>query len=400
MRCTASELEIETIFTRIRTDDIDLQPDFQRGEVWSIPKKRKLIDSILRGWRIPPIHVIENENYVDEVLDGQQRLATIRDFMNDKIKIDGSLAPIDESISKLDGLVYSKLDSDTQRKFKKYSVTIIRLTQYIPEEPAELFYRLNQPATLTSAEQRNAFVGNTRNQIRELVDAFEDAGANKDTIGFSNSRMAYDDVISKFCYVVEIGTIRKKVTSTDISDKYRNNHPFDDKVFGKVKKILIYFIEGAQLSKDTLGGRKLSLNKATLFSWLIFLNRYMEKLSTGEVAKLLFEFEHARQLAKGKNEHTLFSDIDNNVYLSNKYPFYQSMFLIFNQRASMGSTDATSIVYRDIILEIFVVLYFRDKHFNDDLYTTLLEDYDKKQNLSLTIEFISNFFNWGDNIKW
>jgi hypothetical protein len=398
MRCTATELEIETIISRINMNDMDLQPDFQRGEVWSTPKKKKLIDSILRGWRIPPIHVIENNNYVDEVLDGQQRLATIRDFLNDLIKIDGNLSPIDNIITKLDGKTFSQLDLDTQRRFRKYSVTLIRLTQYTPEEPAELFYRLNQPATLTSAEQRNAFVGDTRNQIRELVETFENYGASKDTLGFSNSRMAYDDIISKFCFVLERGTIKKKITSTDISEKYRKNEPFSMNVFYEAKSILQFFIESANVSKKTYN-KRLTLNKATLFSWLIVLNRYMNKLNPNEMAELLFEFEHARQLAKGKTEENIFSNINNNINLSLKYPFYQSMFLIFNQRASMGSTDATSIIYRDIILEIFILLYFKDKHLNDELFNNVLKVYERNQNISLTIEIISDIYSWGD-IKW
>lgn len=397
MRCTATELEIETIFTRIKTNDFDLQPDFQRGEVWSIPKKRKLIDSILRGWRIPPIHVIENKNYVDEVLDGQQRLATIRDFLNNEIKVDGNLSPIDDRILKLDGQTFSQLDADTQRKFKKYSVTIIRLTEYSPEEPAELFYRLNQPATLTSAEQRNAFVGDTRNQIRDLVESFEEAGADKDSIGFTNSRMAYDDVISKLCYILEIGTLKRKITSTDISEKYRKNEPFEMNVFYEAKSILQFFIESALKSKD-LYGKRLSLNKATLFSWLIFLKRYMKRLNTNELSELLFEFEHARQLAKGKAEINIFSKIDNSLNLSAQYPFYQSMFLIFNQRASMGSTDANSIINRDIILEMFVLLFFKERQFNATLYNQIISTYNQNKNLSLTIETIAERLNWGAKI--
>jgi hypothetical protein len=395
MRCTATELEIETIFTRINSKDFNLQPDFQRGEVWSLPKKRKLIDSILRGWRIPPIHVIENKNFVDEVLDGQQRLATIRDFLNDEIKIDGTLVPIDDKISELDGLKFSKLDSDTKRKFRKYSVTLIRLTEYTPEEPAELFYRLNQPATLTSAEQRNAFVGNTRSQIRELVEKFEEAGAKKDTIGFSNSRMAYDDVISKYCYVLEQGTVKKKVTSTQISEKYRKNEGFSNEIIEKVDKVLHFFIVGALVSKDTYG-RNLSLNKATLFSWLIFLNRYISKLSVKELGELLFGFEQGRQHAKGKVEYDLFDILDNRPNLSVEFPFYHSMFLIFNQRASMGSTDATSIIYRDIILEMFVLMYFKERTFNEEFFNNLIQYYtNNKENLSHTIEMLSDTYNWG-----
>lgn len=62
MKCSVTELEIETIYNRIKNNDIKLQPDFQRGEVWTDQRKKKLIDSILRGWKIPPIHVIEGED--------------------------------------------------------------------------------------------------------------------------------------------------------------------------------------------------------------------------------------------------------------------------------------------------------------------------------------------------
>ena len=169
MRCDTTTLEIETIVNRIESNDINLQPDFQRGEVWSLNKKKKLIDSILRGWKIPPIHLVQSNEAIDEVLDGQQRLVAIKDFIKDKFTIDGNIRPIDNKIKELDGYRYSQLPQQIQRLYKKYSLTIIRLTEYNPEEPAELFYRLNQPVSLTAAEQRNAYVGTTRDQIKDLV---------------------------------------------------------------------------------------------------------------------------------------------------------------------------------------------------------------------------------------
>lgn len=95
MKCETSNIEIETIYHRIINGDINLQPDFQRGEIWPILKKRKLIDSILRGWKIPPIHVVHGSFAIDEVLDGQQRLAAIRDFLEDRFTVNGMLEPID-----------------------------------------------------------------------------------------------------------------------------------------------------------------------------------------------------------------------------------------------------------------------------------------------------------------
>lgn len=398
MKCTATELEIETIISRIKSGDVNLQPDFQRGEVWSSQKKRKLIDSILRGWRIPPIHVIENANYIDEVLDGQQRLATIRDFFYDDIKIDGKLPPVDSNINVFDGYVFSELNQEVQRRFKKYSITIIRLTEYTPQEPAELFYRLNQPATLTSAEQRNAFIGVTREQIREIVDKFENSGAKKETIGFSNSRMAYDDIISKFCYTLELGTLKKKITSTDISEKYRMNNPFPKHVVEEANNILQFFIHSICEFKYEYN-EKLSLNKATLFSWLIFVKRHINRITEQKLAQLIYEFEYARQLAKGKQQETLFTLIEqdkNKIYY--EYPFYQSMFLMFNQKASMGSTDATSIIYRDIILELFAQIHYNISHLNNEMLNRLKDIYSEKQNLPLSIERISEIYNWGGEL--
>ncbi len=59
MKLTPTEPDIKTIVDRIDQGDIDLQPDFQRQEVWSTSKKKRLIDTVLRGWSIPPVHLVE-----------------------------------------------------------------------------------------------------------------------------------------------------------------------------------------------------------------------------------------------------------------------------------------------------------------------------------------------------
>ncbi len=250
MKCQTTELEIETLVNRIKTGDMDLQPGFQRGEIWLPQKKKKLIDSILRGWRIPPIHVVRSSNVIDEVLDGQQRLAAIRDFYDNVICVDGQIEPYDSSIAELDGKFYQDLPGEWRRQFLQYSVTIVRLTEYKPEEPAELFYRLNQPTALTSAEQRNAYIGVTRDQVKDLSNKFISLGASKELIGFSNSRLAYDEIISKFCYTVEIGTLKKKITSTDISGQYRRGIPFSEKCIAAVNDTIERFVECVQSCPD------------------------------------------------------------------------------------------------------------------------------------------------------
>ena len=80
MRLIPSDPDVETVVGRIADNSLNLQPEFQRGAVWSRQKQRLLIDSILRNWYVPPLHVVRTEDDRQEVLDGQQRLTAIYEF--------------------------------------------------------------------------------------------------------------------------------------------------------------------------------------------------------------------------------------------------------------------------------------------------------------------------------
>lgn len=388
MKCESTDLEIETIVNRIKNEDMDLQPDFQRGEIWTLQKKQKLIDSILRGWKIPPIHVIHNNQSIDEVLDGQQRLAAIRDFYDNIICIDGKILPENSELIQLDGMHYRDLPKKWQRQFRQYSIVIIRLTEYQPEEPAELFYRLNQPTALTSAEQRNAYIGVTRDQVKELSNKFVALGASKETIGFSNSRLAYDEIISKFCFSVETGTLKKKITSNDISIQYRQAIPFSDECIRIVAKTLEKFME-CIIGWDDF---KYSFNKATIFSWFVFIRRNLS-LSDTELKNVIGYFEFCRAFIKGKYKKVDQRYMEVFSSLQKRNSFFEIMLNTFNQRSSMGSTDALSIIYRDIIITVFRDMLWENE---TELIQYTINTFKELENLNYTLEKIVEKYNWGE----
>lgn len=388
MKCESTDLEIETIVNRIKNEDMDLQPDFQRGEIWTLQKKQKLIDSILRGWKIPPIHVIHNNQSIDEVLDGQQRLAAIRDFYDNIICIDGKILPENSELIQLDGMHYRDLPKKWQRQFRQYSIVIIRLTEYQPEEPAELFYRLNQPTALTSAEQRNAYIGVTRDQVKELSNKFVALGASKETIGFSNSRLAYDEIISKFCFSVETGTLKKKITSNDISIQYRQAIPFSDECIRIVAKTLEKFME-CIIGWDDF---KYSFNKATIFSWFVFIRGNLS-LSDTELKNVIGYFEFCRAFIKGKYKKVDQRYIEVFSSLQKRNSFFEIMLNTFNQRSSMGSTDALSIIYRDIIITVFRDMLWGNE---TELIQYTINTFKELENLNYTLEKIVEKYNWGE----
>ncbi len=343
MRLLPSDPDVETIVSRIRSGDIDLQPDFQRGEVWGKPKKQRLIDSILRDWHVPPIHVIENrKTRKQEVLDGQQRLASIRDFVGGLFPVDGNTEPLDPAIRALDGEYYRDLSEEWRRRFNQFTIRVFRIVDYQASEPAELFFRLNQPASLTGAEQRNAFFGPVREQIRELVQYLEGKGLNKSFLAFSNSRMAYDDVLSRTALAVERRTLAEKITSADLEALYRKDSPLRSETIDLIAEATRTLVEVAEGKRSAFP----KFNKATLFSWLIFLVRGLltgvSIRSHGQLRGFLSYFEAIR--------NTALHDPDSAArQLAGLAPAAR-LFAIYETRASSRVADVSSVILRDAVI--------------------------------------------------
>lgn len=82
---TGSDWTTETMVRQLRKGNIDLDPDFQRREVWNKKQKSRLIESIILNLPIPQIVLAERDDqkHTYIVLDGKQRLLTIRQFCVD-----------------------------------------------------------------------------------------------------------------------------------------------------------------------------------------------------------------------------------------------------------------------------------------------------------------------------
>src|SRR2546427_9108988 len=88
-----------------------LQPKFQRRDVWSDKARSYLMDTIIRGKPIPKIYMRQDVNpksrrAVREIVDGQQRLNTVLNFLRDGFKISKA------HHETFGGRTFSGLDSD------------------------------------------------------------------------------------------------------------------------------------------------------------------------------------------------------------------------------------------------------------------------------------------------
>lgn len=332
MHLIPSDPDIRTVFGRIKDQSLDLQPDFQRGEVWSLPKQKLLIDSILRTWYVPPIHVVRIDEDTQVVLDGQQRLRSIEHFMLGRFAVDGKIEPADLAIAALGGLRYDQLPPKVRGRIDRFTLRIFVLTDYKPEEPSELFFRLNQPATLTEAEKRNAFFGHARKQVRELTELAQAHGMSADRIGFSSARLAYEDVVARFIWTIEAGTLAEKATASRVTARYRTPEPFLDDVVDIAAQSLVRLF-----SVSSLDYAEIRLNKATTHSWLLYLARAMVRSTGLDGFDAYFEwFERGRhEREAGPRESADPSAV---------------AFDVFNDRATARVNDVSSVLLRDSIL--------------------------------------------------
>lgn len=338
MRLIPSDPDVETIVGRIADGSIDLQPDFQRGSVWSRPKQRLLVDSILRGWYVPPVHVVRTDEDNQIVLDGQQRLRSIYEFVQRRFTVDGLAEPLADDIQRLDGLFYDQLPQQVRRRFDRFTVRVFEVVDYVTEEPYELFYRLNQPTPLTSAEKRNAFFGPARAQVRDLTSYAQEAGMTQDRLGFSNARLAYEDVIARFVWTLETASLEEKVTANRVTERYREPKPFDEDTVMLARETIKRFV-----SSPSLGRPDMRLNRAMLHSWLCFVAR---GLIADEDLQPLDSFvpdvEIGRVGAKGGSELGTGS--------TRARTEYSIAYAVLNDRATSRVNDVSSVLLRDCIL--------------------------------------------------
>ena len=175
-------ISISTLQSRLKNDELDLTPDFQRqANVWDQKRKSRLIESVLLRIPLPSFYLSEDDDGVYAVVDGLQRLCTLFHFMDhaELNRVTGAkLVPLRlkdlQYLKELEGCSFTELDRKFQRRISELEITanIIR-----PGTPAavkfNVFARLNQGGMpLNAQEIRNAiYSGNWRRKLREMAES-------------------------------------------------------------------------------------------------------------------------------------------------------------------------------------------------------------------------------------
>ncbi len=188
MKMTAEKRAIDKLFRRRDRYDI---PDWQRGEVWDRAKKQRLIDSIIRGWKLPKFYFVKTsgENYLVE--DGQQRLAAIWEFFSDELPLSA------DSAREFGGPFYTDLLRKVSDSFDDFEIEYDVIEGATDQELKEFFQRLQEGVKLTSSERLNA----AHSRLRDYCRSASKHSFFKETVAIPDTRYAHFDILAKVATV-------------------------------------------------------------------------------------------------------------------------------------------------------------------------------------------------------
>jgi len=162
---------LELLNVKINRGEIEI-PKFQRGWVWKHVQASRLIESFLLGLPVPAIFIYKEPSEKQIVIDGQQRLRTIKGFFESKLP-DGGDFYLKGVSPQWEGKHFIELSEVEQARLKGSVLREVIVQQLDPRNATSIypiFERLNTGGTgLTPQEVRNCtYHGDFNDLVVEL----------------------------------------------------------------------------------------------------------------------------------------------------------------------------------------------------------------------------------------
>ncbi len=188
-------------------EEFVVRPPYQRKSVWSKKKKQDLLDSLFRRYYVPRIVIREvrrdETRTAREVIDGQQRITTAKEFLDDEIELPKSLTDIDPA---LPGTKYSELLTDLRRfvdRELKYNADIVKgidnpKNREHQKIAADIFWRLQQGESLSYMEIAHARLASlSRNFVAKYADEISFDFNNYEPVDSNSQKHVFFSVIDR-----------------------------------------------------------------------------------------------------------------------------------------------------------------------------------------------------------
>ena len=212
MKMTAERRALDKIFRRRDRYDI---PDWQREEVWDTARKQCLIDSILRGWKVPKFYFFKTSDDEYEVVDGQQRLSAIFEFCSNELPLSAA------SAKRFGGLLYRDLPQKVADLFDDFEIEYDVIEDATDEELKDFFQRVQAGLPLTSSEKLNA----VHSRLRDYCRSVSKHSFFKETVAIPDTRYSHFDIAAKVA-TIEIEGLDTGLRFDEIKDVFESQRNF------------------------------------------------------------------------------------------------------------------------------------------------------------------------------
>ncbi|MCL2571596.1 MAG: DUF262 domain-containing protein [Defluviitaleaceae bacterium] len=178
---------VEQIIDQFKKELLIIDPSYQRRKVWLPPDKVRLVETILLNLVMPEVFFWpaetdpETGKTITHIVDGQQRIASIVEFVSNEFSLDSKHLLNDDIKVTCGNKLFSELSPEDKKRIWKYQISIVMIDSELSKNSIkEMFFRLN----LTN------YSLNAQEKLNSIDSAFGDAAEALSKLDFwKNSRV-------------------------------------------------------------------------------------------------------------------------------------------------------------------------------------------------------------------
>jgi hypothetical protein len=292
IKVESRSMTIQLIKDRLDNNEITLNPDFQRLEgIWDDKNQSRLIESMLIRIPLPAFYFDATNEGKWIVIDGQQRLSTLKRFIVDQtLRLKGL-----EFLEDLERKTFSELSRFYQRRILETEITTYQIQKGTPDKvKINIFKRINTGGLPLSAQEiRHALYQGKATKLLEKISkhpSFFQASNG----GVKSDRMEDRELILR---AVAFMVMFYSDYNFDTYDEFLNvsmeniNNLNND----KVERIESNFIKAMKAASQIFGekafqrlkrdvSRRFPLNKALFEAWTVNLS-VLDKMQISQLVE-------------------------------------------------------------------------------------------------------------------
>jgi hypothetical protein len=254
MKMRSDKRELDKIFKRRDRYEI---PDWQREKVWDQPRKQLLIDSVIRGWRLPKfyLYLTSTNPQTYEVVDGQQRLATIFEFLSDELELS------EASAEEFGGKTYKSLPLDVSDRVDDFEIDFDEIQEATDKELIDFFQRLQSGLQLNSSKKLNSI----QSKLKTFCKKQSKHKFFTKHVAFNNKRYAHFDVMAKVA-TLEVEGVGAGLRYVDVKQVFEGQASFSEQsqVAKRIRSGLDFLVSAIPAGTTIFRSRSIAQSFITL----------------------------------------------------------------------------------------------------------------------------------------